>query len=59
MGRSTIVSVDGEVDIATSAQLSEALGAALRLDAKELVCDLSSVSFFGASVLMALQVSRA
>jgi hypothetical protein len=46
-GSSVVVSVIGEVDIATTTQLSDALGMALRRGVKGLVCDLSGVSFLG------------
>ncbi|MHB1553809.1 MAG: STAS domain-containing protein [Acidimicrobiales bacterium] len=42
MGSSVVVSVTGEVDIATTDQLSEALGTALRSGPKGLICDLSA-----------------
>ena len=58
MGSSVVVSVTGEVDIATTAQLSTALGAALRRGAQGLVCDLTGVSFLGAAGLTALLVAR-
>ena len=58
MGSSVVVSVTGEVDIATTAQLSTALGAALRRGAEGLVCDLTGVSFLGAAGLTALLVAR-
>jgi len=58
MGSSVVVSVTGEVDIATTAQLSDALRAALRPDAKGLVCDLTGVSFLGAAGLTTLLVAR-
>ena len=58
MGPSVVVSVSGEVDLATTAQLSEALGAALRRGAVGLVCDLTGVSFLGAAGLTALLVAR-
>ena len=58
MGSSMIVSVTGEVDIATTDQLSEALGAALRRGPKGLICDLAGVGFLGAAGLTALLVAR-
>ena len=58
MGSSVVVSVTGEVDIATADQLSEALGAALRRRPKGLICDLSGVGFLGAAGLTALLVAR-
>ncbi|MHB8328786.1 MAG: STAS domain-containing protein [Acidimicrobiales bacterium] len=58
MRGSVVVSVVGEVDIATTTQLSEALCEALRSGAKRLVCDLSEVGFLDASGLRALLVSR-
>ena len=58
MGSSVIVSVTGEVDIATTDQLSEALGAGLRRWPNGLICDLSGVSFLGAAGLTALLVAR-
>jgi anti-sigma B factor antagonist len=57
-GSSAVVSVTGELDIATTAQFSEALDAALRRGAKGLVCDLSAVSFLGAAGVTALLVAR-
>ncbi|MHB1582758.1 MAG: STAS domain-containing protein [Acidimicrobiales bacterium] len=57
-GPSVVVSVTGEVDIATTDQLTEALGAALHRGAVGLVCDLTSVSFLGAAGLTALLVAR-
>ena len=58
MGSSVILSVTGEVDIATTDQLSEALDAALRPRTEGLVCDLSGVSFLGAAGLTVLLVAR-
>ncbi len=58
MASSVVVSVTGEVDIATAAQLSEALGTALRRGAKGLVCDLTGVSFLGSTGLTALLVAQ-
>lgn len=58
IGSSVVVSVTGEVDIATTAQLSDALGAALRRGAMGLVCDLTGVSFLDAASLTALLVAR-
>jgi anti-sigma B factor antagonist len=58
MGSSVVVSVTGEVDIATTSQLSDALDTALRPDAKGLVCDLTGVSFLGVAGLTALLVAR-
>jgi len=58
VGSSVVVSVTGEVDIATTAQLSDALGAALRRGAMGLVCDLSGVSFFGAAGVTTLLMGR-
>ena len=58
MGSSVIVSVTGEVDIATTDQLSEALGAALRRGIGGLICDLSGVRFLGAAGLTVLLVAR-
>ena len=53
-----VVSVTGEIDIATTAQLSEALGAALRRSVKGLVCDLTGVGFMGAAGVTTLLVAR-
>jgi anti-sigma B factor antagonist len=58
VGHSVVVSVTGELDVATTAQLSAALGMALRRGAKGLVCDLSGVSFLGAAGLRTLLVAR-
>ena len=58
MGSSVIVSVTGEVDIATTDQLSEALGAALRRGPEGLICDLGGVGFLGAAGLTVLLVAR-
>ena len=58
MGSSVVVSVTGEVDIATTDQLSRALGAALRRRPQGLICDLSGVGFLGAAGLTALLVAR-
>lgn len=54
MSSSVILSIAGEVDIATAAELSEALGTALGSDVKRLVCDLSGVGFLGAAGLTSL-----
>ena len=56
--QSIVLSVTGEVDIATTPQLGEALAAALRFRSKGLVCDLTGVSFLGASGLTALLLVR-
>jgi len=53
-GRSVVVSVTGEVDVVTSAQLSEALSAALSAGAERLVCDLTDVGFLDAPGVRAL-----
>ena len=58
VGSSVVVSVTGEIDIATTAQLSHALGAALRRGAKGLVCDLSGVGFMGAAGVTTLLAAR-
>ena len=58
MGSSLVVSVTGEVDIATTVQLSQALGAGLRRGAKGLVCDLTGVSFLGAAGMTTLLLAR-
>lgn len=58
IGSSAVVSVTGEVDIATTDQLSEALGTALRRGPKGLVCDLRGVGFLGAAGLTVLLVAR-
>jgi len=55
---STVVSVTGELDVATTAQLYGALVAALRRGTQRLVCDLSGVSFLGAAGVTTLLVSR-
>lgn len=57
-GSSVVVSVTGEVDIATVAQLSQALDIALHRGVKGLVCDLTGVGFLGAAGLTALLVAR-
>jgi len=57
-GRSVVVSVAGDVDIATAAELSEGLDAALRCGARRLVCDLTGVGFLDASGLRALLTVR-
>jgi len=57
-GRSVVVSVAGDVDIATTAQLSEALCAALSSGVMWLVCDLTGVAFLDASGLRALLIAR-
>jgi len=58
IGSSVVVSVSGEVDIATTSQLSEALRAALRRRPKKLICDLNGVGFLGAAGLTTLLVAR-
>lgn len=58
MGSSVVVSVAGEVDIATTDQLADALDAALRRGAVGLVCDLTGVSFLGAAGVTALLAAR-
>lgn len=58
VGSSVVVSVAGEVDIATAGQLSGALGAALDRRAGGLICDLSGVEFLGAAGLTVLLVAR-
>ena len=58
VGSSVVVSVTGEVDIATTDQLSGALGAALRRGPDGLICDLSGVGFLGAAGLTALLVAQ-
>jgi len=58
IGSSVVVSVTGEVDIATTDQLADALDAALRRGAMGLVCDLTGVSFLGAAGVTALLVAR-
>jgi anti-anti-sigma factor len=57
-GSSVVVSVIGEVDIATTTQLSDALAAAMHRDVKGLVCDLSGVSFLGAAGVTTLLAAR-
>lgn len=57
-GRSVVVSVAGDVDIATTAQLSETLRAVLRRGVRRLVCDLTEVGFLDASGLRALLIAR-
>ncbi|MHB8247124.1 MAG: STAS domain-containing protein [Acidimicrobiales bacterium] len=54
MGSSVVLSIAGEVDIATTAELSEALGTALGSGVKRLVCDLSGVGFLDAAGLQSL-----
>lgn len=56
-GRSVVVSVSGDVDVATSAQLSEALSAALCAGAERLVCDLTDVGFLDAPGVQALLIA--
>ena len=56
-GRSVVVSVSGEIDVATTAQLSEALSAALRAGVERLVCDLTDVGFLDASGVRALRIA--
>ena len=46
------------INLHTTAQLSDALGAALRRGAMGLVCDLSGVSFFGAAGVTTLLMGR-
>lgn len=60
MGSSVVVSVTGEVDVATATQLSEALGMALQncANSNGLVCDLTGVSLLGAAGLTALLEAR-
>jgi anti-anti-sigma factor len=58
MGSSVVVSATGEVDIATTVQLSQALSAALRRGARGLVCDLTGVSFLGAAGMTTLVLAR-
>jgi len=57
-GRSVVVSVAGDVDVATTAELSEALCAVLRSGVRCLVCDLTGVGFLDASGLRALLIAR-
>jgi anti-sigma B factor antagonist len=57
-GRSVVVSVAGDVDIATTAQLSDALCAVLSSGVRWLVCDLMGVGFLDASGLRALLIAR-
>lgn len=57
-GSSVVVSVTGDIDLVATAQLSDALDAALRRGAKGLVCDMSGVSFLGAAGLTALLAAR-
>lgn len=56
--RSVVLSINGEVDIATAAQLSAALDATISSGARGLICDLSGVSFLDASGLTALLNAR-
>lgn len=58
VGSSVVVSVTGEIDIATTAQLSHALGATLSRGTKALVCDLSGVDFMGAAGVTTLLAAR-
>ncbi len=57
-GDSTVVSVSGEVDMATTAQLSETLVTALDCGVTRLVCDLTEVGFLDASGLGALVLAH-
>ena len=59
MGSSVVVAVAGEIDIATTDQLSAALGGALRRSPRGLICDLSDVGFMGAAGLTVLLFARA
>lgn len=56
--RSVVVSVTGEVDIATAPVPSEALGAALQAGIMRLVCDLRGVTFLDAFGSRALLVAH-
>lgn len=58
IGSSVVVSVTGEIDIATTHQLSEALSAALSRGPKGLICDLSGVNFLGAAGLTVLAAAQ-
>jgi len=58
VGSSVVVSVTGELDIATTARLSDALGAALRRGVMGLVCDLSGVGFLDAAGVTTLLMGR-
>ena len=58
MGSSVVVSVTGEIDIAITDRLSEALGAAVLSSANGLIYDLTGVSFLGAAGLTARLVAR-
>jgi len=57
-GSSVVISVAGEIDIATTAQLADALSAALRHGPKGLIVDLSDVGFLGAAGLTTLLGAR-
>lgn len=57
-GRSTVVSVAGDLDATTAPQLSHVLRAALRRSAHGLVCDLTRVDFLDASGLTSLLLAR-
>jgi len=56
--RSVVLSVAGEIDLATVPQLSEALRVAIRSGTARLVCDLTRVSFLDASCLRVLLIAR-
>lgn len=61
IGTSVVVSVAGEVDLATSDQLAEALGAALSgalSGASGVICEMSGVSFLGSPGLAVLMAAR-
>lgn len=58
VGSSVVVSVSGEIDIATAGQLSGGLGAALDGRPGGLICDLSGVGFLAAAGLSVLLVAR-
>lgn len=55
---STVLSVTGEVDIATTPSLTAALDKAIRAGGRYLVCDLTGVSFIGSSGLTAILIGH-
>lgn len=57
-GRSSVVSIAGDLDATTAAQLSHVLRAALRRSTHGLVCDLTRVDFLDASGLTSLLLAR-
>lgn len=57
-GSSVVISVAGEIDIATTGQLDDALGAALCRRPKGLIVDLTGVGFLGAAGLTTMLRAR-